>query len=193
MLAPGPACDVLGGPQAEEEEDGQNCIPVTPPDDAAACYSEGLARKDEEKWPEAITWFQKCVELDANHSEAWFELGWAYYNQNGMKNCEAEYEPYTRCIALDPNHASAHNNLGNVLKDVRKDYDGAERHYRKAIELNPKYVFPLWNLSNILEYQKNDIPGAIKHLEECVRLGGVPGIDGEQELARLRAKLKTTQ
>ena len=159
----------------------------------AAWYSEGIARKNEKKWPEAIKAFQNCVALDANHSQGWFWLGYAYFGQNGMKPCEASFEPWTRCIALNPKDAVAHNNLGNVLKDVRKDYDGAERHYRKAIELNPKYVFPLWNLSNILEYQKNDIPGAIKHLEECVRLGGVPGIDGEQELARLRAKLKTTQ
>ena len=40
--------------------------------DAAASYSEGLARKKEKKWPEAIAAFQKCVDLDANHSSAWF-------------------------------------------------------------------------------------------------------------------------
>ena len=60
----------------------------------------------------------------------------------GEASCEASYEPYTRCIALDPKHALAHNNLGarQPLKDVRKDYDGAEKMYRKAIELDIKHT-----------------------------------------------------
>ena len=65
-------------------------------------------RKNEKKWPEAIAAFQNCVALDANHSDAWFHLGYAYNQHNGGKSCEAEYEPYTRCIALDPKHAVAH-------------------------------------------------------------------------------------
>ncbi len=51
----------------------------------------------------------------------WFALGYAHYERNGMESCEASYEPYTRCIELDPTHAEAHSNLGNLLRDVRKD------------------------------------------------------------------------
>ncbi|CAH0363911.1 unnamed protein product [Pelagomonas calceolata] len=151
----------------------------------AAWYSEGLARKEEKKWPEAITAFQNCVALDANHSEAWFELGWAYYGQNGT--CESSYEPYTRCIALDPKHAAAHSNLGLVLENVRKDYDGAEKMYRKAIELGPTAI-KYWNLSDLLE-KKNDIPGAIEFTEKYIQAGN-PDNDGEERLEKLRAKLK---
>ena len=70
---------------------------------------------------------QELRRAGPENSEAWFALGYAYYGQNGKKSCEASYEPYTRCIALDPKHATAHNNLGLVLKDVRKDYDDAEQ------------------------------------------------------------------
>ena len=155
----------------------------------AAWFSEGEARRKEEKWPEAIAAFQNCVALDANDSWGWFQLGYAYNQQNGGRSSEAEYEPYTRCIALDPKHAAAHGNLGNVLKDVRKDYDGAEKMYRKAIELNPKHAVACWNLSRLLENQKNDIPGAIKAVEEYIRRGD-PDNDGEERLEKLRAKLK---
>ena len=65
----------------------------------------------------------------------WFVLGLANWEQNGRKNCEAEFEPYTRCIALDPKHVKAHNNLGVVLKVVRKDYDGAEKLYLSLIHI----------------------------------------------------------
>jgi len=167
--------------KAEEEKQRRAAAAGKSP---AAWYSEGLARKNEKKWPEAIAAFQNCVALDANHSKGWFELGYALEQRDG-KISEASYEPYTRCIALDPKHALAHGNLGALLKDVRKDYDGAEKMYRKAIELNPKFAYACWNLSDLLE-KKNDIPGAIKAVEEYIRRGN-PDNDGEQRLAKLRA------
>ena len=196
MPPPFPACEGLP-PQAGEGDAHQYFpVPVTPPEadptdeTAAWWYSEGLAREKEKKWPEAIAAFQNCIALDANHSSAWFELGYAFGEQNGA-TCEAEIEPYARCIALDPNHAEAHCNLGKVLENVRKDYDGAEKMYRKAMELDPTYPNPHWDLSIILDEQKNDIPGAVKLMEEFVNLGGIPGWnDGKDRLARLRAKLK---
>ena len=152
---------------------------------AEALFDEALHHRDNKKWREAIATLRRCVELDPSHSEAWFELGFAYYGKNGGKSCEAEYEPYTRCIALDQSHVEAHSSLGSVLADVRKDYDGAETHYRKAIELDPKWTNACWNLSRLLERQRNDIPGAIEAMEEYIRRGN-PDNDGEQELARLR-------
>merc|ERR1711904_277743 len=97
-------------------------------------------------------------------------------------------------IDLDSNNKVAHKNLGNLLKGVRKDYEGAEKMYREAVALDPTYPDPYWDLSQILENQKNDIPGAVKLMEEYVDLGGIPGWnDGKYRLAKLRAKLETTQ
>ena len=158
--------------------------------EARTLYDEGLRHRNNERWSEAIVAYRRCLALDANHSEAWFELGWAYDRQNGEKSCEAEIEPYARCIALDPNHAEAHNNLGDVLKKVRKDYAGAELHYRKAIELDPEWANACWNLSGLLK-RKNDIPGAIEAMEEYIRRGN-PDNDGEQRLAYLRRKLEAS-
>jgi tetratricopeptide (TPR) repeat protein len=65
---------------------------------AGKAYSEGIARRDEKKWPEAVAAFQNCVALDANHSEAWYELGWAYNYQTGSyKVTEASIKPYLIC------------------------------------------------------------------------------------------------
>ena len=164
--------------------------PVEMRESAAALFAKGMALYQQESWSEAIVALKKCVARDPENSEAWFALGYAYHGQNGGKSCEASFEPYTRCIALDPKNVGAHNNLGNLLKNVRKDYDGAERMFRKAIELDPKYASAHWDLSLILEEQKNDIPGAVKLMEEFVNLGGIPGWnDGKDRLARLRAKL----
>ena len=117
---------------------------------AAKSYSEGLAWKNEKKWPIAVAAFQYCVALDANHSSAWFELGLRL-----DESSEAQIEAYQRCIALDPKDAAAHNNLGNVLKNVRKDYDGAEKLFRKAIEICPT-ALRCNNLATLLKDVRKD-------------------------------------
>ena len=137
---------------------------------AAAKYAEGVALLQQEEWSEAIAAFQNCVALNANHSEAWFALGRAYYDQNGMKPCEASYAPYTRCIALDNTHVGAHVNLGHLLKNVRKDYDGAERHYRKAIELDPSDGDYYYNLGSLLQTVRKDYDGAEKLFRKAIEL-----------------------
>jgi hypothetical protein len=43
-------------------------------------------------------------------------------------------------------------------------------------------------LSTLLEIEKNDIPGAIEATEKYIQAGD-PDNDGEERLARLRAKL----
>ena len=159
--------------------------------EARTLYDEGVRHKHAKKWREMIAALRRCVELDPNKSEAWFELGIAYYSQNGEKDCEASFEPYARCLALDPNHTDAHNNLASVLMNVRKDDAGAERHYRKAIELNPKQTHACWNLSDLLEDERNDIRGAIEAIEEYIRRGN-PGNDGHQRLRFLQRKLEAS-
>merc|ERR1712167_269448 len=109
-----------------------------------------------------------------------------------MGDYAGAYRMTRKAIELDPKDASAHYNLGKLLQDVSKDYVEAEEMYRKAIALDPTYANACWNLSDLLENQKNDIPGAIEFTEKYIQAGN-PDNDGEQELARLRAKLKTTQ
>merc|ERR1719311_613222 len=162
---------------------------------AAAKYAEGVALWQQKKWSEAIEAFQNCVARDPENSKAWFALGLAYWEQNGRKNCEAEFVPYTRCIALDPNHAVARNNLG-LLYEERKDYQNAEKMYQEAIERDQTHALAWWNLSALLEELKHDIPGAIKAIEEFINRGGDPSNDfvsnndAEARLARLYAAQK---
>ena len=51
--------------------------------------------------------------------------------------------------------ADAHNNLGNLLSDERKDVPGAESAYRDAIAANPKLVEAHTNLEYLLNNMKN--------------------------------------
>ena len=104
------------GRDAIPDSDGQ-CGPTAGPQCAsckrfqarskspAAWYSEGEARRKEEKWLEAIAAFQNCVALDANDSEAWYELGCAYFGQNGDW-CEDMIEPCLLYTSPSPRDAT---------------------------------------------------------------------------------------
>ena len=162
---------------------------------AAAKYVEGMALYQQKKWSETIVALNDCVELDQENSKAWFALGLAYWEQNGRKNCKAEFVPYTKCIEFDPNHAVARNNLG-LLYEEQKDYKNAEKMYREAIQCDQTHALAWWNLSAILEERDHNIPGAIDAVKEFINRGGDSNneflFDGEAE-ARLMRLLATYQ
>ena len=63
---------------------------------------------------------------------------------------------YRDAIAADPKFADAHNNLGNLLYDERKDVAGAESAYRDAIAADPKFVLAHNNLEYLLNNMKDN-------------------------------------
>ena len=56
-----------------------------------------------------------------------------------------------------------------MLKHVRKDYDGAERHYRKAIELDSTAT-RYNNLGALLKDVRKDYDGAEKMFRKAIEL-----------------------
>ena len=156
---PGELAVVSPARRASEDDVRETC----------ALCDEGWRHGQVKKWPEAIAALRRCVELDPNNCDAWYQLECTYYEQNGNKSCEASFEPYTRCILLDPTNTRAYINLGALLMDVRKDIDGAENMYRKAIELDPTQMIAHNNLGLVLDQQKK-WPEAIEAYRRCVEL-----------------------
>src|SRR2546423_269571 len=69
------------------------------------------------------------------------------------KDFSTAEELYGKAIELDPNYIAAYNNLGNVLRDLKR-YDEAEVAYRRAIELDPSYSAAYNNLGLALRNLK---------------------------------------
>ena len=131
-----------------------------------------MALAAQKKWPEAIAAFRAAVEKDPEMSEAWFQIGYSENEKNGGvgKATEASHAPLAHCLKLDPKHANAHTSLGNLLKDVRKDYDGAERHYRKAIELEPSDAEIHFIFGYFIEIVRKDYEGAERLYRKAIEL-----------------------
>ena len=82
---------------------------------------------------------------------------------------EAE-ENYRKAIFLNPKYATAHNNLGNILKE-KSLLDEAQKHYQQAISINSKYEYPYNNLGNVLR-EKGLLDEAQKHYQQAISING---------------------
>ena len=153
--------------------------------EAEDLFKDGVALSEEKKWAQAVLSFNAAVSADLNHRGASCQLGFAEYNNAG-KHCEASFEPYTRCLQHDPTNVAVYINLAGVLLHVRRDVDGAERLLRSALELDPESPDAHGHLSLLLVQERGDLDGAIAEMENCMRVGGVPGFDGEAKLVSLK-------
>ena len=89
-----------------------------------------------------------------------------------------------KAIELDPKNATAHNNLGNALRD-QKELDEAIAAYRKAIELDPKNAVAHNNLGIALHDQKGQLDEAIAAYRKAIELD--PKIRRRPQQPRQRA------
>ena len=93
---------------------------------------------------EAVTHFQRAVDLDPEYAAAWSGLADAYRHQvpyGGVPQSEAfpkaEFAA-RKALELDDQLGEAHASLGGLLSQMG-DFAGAEIELRRAIELNPNY------------------------------------------------------
>jgi tetratricopeptide (TPR) repeat protein len=85
---------------------------------------------------DAVTQYQKALEIKPNYAGAHYKLGNALIQKGQVDNAVAHYQ---KALQIDPNYAEAHDNLGNAL--LRKgQVDDAVAHYLKALEITPNSV-----------------------------------------------------
>ncbi|KFM60435.1 Transmembrane and TPR repeat-containing protein 1, partial [Stegodyphus mimosarum] len=69
--------------------------------------------------------------------------------QKDLGNVDTAVEHYRMALSLWPNHASAHNNLGTLLTDVKE----AENHFKQALLINSHHPRALFNLASLYSKQ----------------------------------------
>lgn len=143
--------------------------PASSPDeqsDVAELFSRGVAlEEDPRNHLQAISLYQRVLELDAQHAAAHINLGTLYYNRQDYKAAE---EHYRSALKIDPKYALAHFDLGNVLDETGRVAEAIQT-YHLAIQLAPTYADAHYNLA--LAYEKIKEPRkALKHWQAYVKL-----------------------
>ncbi|MEO0396081.1 MAG: tetratricopeptide repeat protein, partial [Cyanobacteria bacterium P01_A01_bin.137] len=73
----------------------------------------GATYKALKRYDEAISSYEKAIELDPSYATAHNNLGATY---NDLKRYDEAISSYEKAIELDPSYATAHNNLGITYK-----------------------------------------------------------------------------
>jgi serine/threonine protein kinase/tetratricopeptide (TPR) repeat protein len=119
--------------------------------DAYTLYLQGRfywRKRSADDLQSAAKYFQSAIQRDPQFALAYVGLAdcYALYPYYYVPNTDAD-EAFARAermarkaLGLDSTLAEAHTSLGNVLKEWKWDWRGAEKEFKRAIELNPKYA-----------------------------------------------------
>jgi tetratricopeptide (TPR) repeat protein len=134
--------------------------------EVTAWFARGIAlEEDPNTQAEAISAYQKVLEMAPTHAAAHINLGTLYYNRQEFGLAERHYR---HAIEADPRYALAYFDLGNVLDETGRVAEAVQT-YKTALQLAPTYADAHYNLA--LAYEKIREPRkALKHWQAYIKL-----------------------
>ncbi len=105
------------------------------PRDAASRAELGNAYFDAERYPEAITWYEASLGLDAKNVDVSTDLGVSYYYANQADRALAQF---ARSLQISPKHAKTMLNIGVVRAFGKQDLTGAATIWQQVVDLAPE-------------------------------------------------------
>ncbi len=106
-------------------------------------YSLGNLADDKQDWDEAIRYYQKAVDLDANYLNAYNGLGGDYFEK---RQFDLEVANYLKATELNPKDADSFYYLGTAYEDTG-NYDEAIAAYETALKIEPSHMEALHDLA----------------------------------------------
>lgn len=113
-------------------------------------FLKGYDAHMKDKFADACFYYQKAIDLEANHARAYNNWGTALFGLARQTSDDSLYkqsfEKYEKAIELKPDDTYAYCNWGNALSEHAKQtsnvslYQQSFEKYKKAIELKPDYV-----------------------------------------------------
>lgn len=129
-------------------------------------YAKGNEFLKLKKYQEAIASYDKALEINNNHLDAWFNKGIALHNlgepeeqtvgqitiKSNPGKPQEELVCFDKVLKINPEHAEAWLKRGIALHDLGR-YEDANASYDRVLEINPKCADAwhgkrgaLWNL-----------------------------------------------
>ncbi len=112
------------------------------PKDPKAYYSRGNTRSHLGKFQDAISDYDKAIELNPDFLEAYVNRGNAKIHLNNLQDAIIDYD---EAIRLNPKDAEAYNSRGAAKSELDKFLDDAISDFNEAIRLNPEYWEAYYN------------------------------------------------
>ena len=118
-----------------------------PNDHADQLNEEGIQWLRKRQIENALNCFEKAVQLDPLHAQAFCNIGRIYYEKSQWQKAVQYFE---KSISIHPKLPEAYSNLGLTLHRLNQ-MDRAIAAYHKALEIKPDYPIALLNMGFTLE------------------------------------------
>lgn len=127
----------------------------------------GRVYSDQQKWKEAIPYYEKSVSLDTTQWETYHEMGRAYEALGDKTN---EEKAFLQAILLDSKDDDSYFRLG-LIEESKKNWDRAIDYINKAMDLNPTNPYYIKEFANVYVNRNKigDVQKAITLLQNLLK------------------------
>jgi tetratricopeptide (TPR) repeat protein len=134
-------------------------------DNYMAHYNLGDDFLEEQRLDEAITHYQKALQIKPDHAEARNNLGSAFFQQGRTDEAISQYQ---KALQIKPDYAAAHYNLAIALRQKGR-VDEAIAQYQEALQINPDNADAHYNLATALR-QQGRVDEAKVHYQKMLQI-----------------------
>jgi len=159
-LSPPPNEEVLSKPVVTVQFPGKN-RPFSI--ETIQHFNAGVAYYNQGEVAKAIQAYQKVIELDPGHIEAYNNLGIIYQETGKPENA---LQAYLKAIEINPHYEKAHNNLG-ILFYLKGEDDRAMEAFQKVLSINPNHIGSHIHLGTLYK-KKGQMERAIESYQKAL-------------------------
>jgi len=94
------------------------------------------------RYTEAVTCFERAIEVDPLSAEPWLNMG---ITLRKLHCYHRSIKCYEKAVDIDPNYVKAWNNMGHVYFILKK-YQKAIANFEKATQIDPAFVDGWFNI-----------------------------------------------
>lgn len=134
------------------------------PENPAVWSNRGNVRIGQYKLNEAISDYDRSIEIAPEYPDAYLNRGIAYEGKKLWSEAIADYD---RVLAITPQDPVALNNRGNAKAGQQKWQDALD-DYQQAANIAPNFPMARGNAS-LIQYQMGDRDEAIRNMRNLVR------------------------
>jgi len=135
------------------------------PNKARPYNNQGKAYQDKGSLDQAISGYNKAIEINPKFVDAYYNRGNAYRDKGSLDQAISNYN---KAIEIDPKYAKAYNNRGNAYLN-KGSLDQAISDYNKAIEIDPKHAGAYYNQGKAYQ-DKGSLDQAISDYDKAIEI-----------------------
>jgi cytochrome c-type biogenesis protein CcmH/NrfG len=121
----------------------------------------GVPPSAQRELQERIAVLEKQTQQNATNTEAWIELGNAYFDTEQYEN---SIQAYRRALDLKPDNADVWTDMGVMQRKAGRPQE-AVKAFDQAIAVNPKHEVSRLNKGIVLLHDLQDAAGAVRAWE----------------------------